>query len=838
MSRNKNILGLDIADLGRNVFGGVHMAGKVLASAFGFGGAAQSLENLETKGGLLPAWAKSGGGTEAKPETQIAAVVSPDYVVVMRTGFPQPVLLTAPTSVRTVGGSRFDGNGYQQGEPFGKRFSFGVDKPTQVDVTMKDGRKTSFTDAQRVLFMGGTEAQTKISGIERSAFMSTEYDVLGRRVLGELAAAGDEDAAQALTDVIDDQINVIPATGDDYTVGMASMDRRRAYLKGADILGAMARSTPHLPETKPRATAGVVVKRSPATGRTFTSLHLLPTKKTDHAASIKNARDVGNRAIKVGNTIKASLKTAVHGLGAAAAKPGARASTLQIQKAADAAIKAGNDVLKRANTQDTLVKTLVAKKDTGVRAVQAKLNPKGGGQKIKGELLGHLHEALSADLVNQAYDNFTVGHHHDVVGADWMEIVGNDWMEIVGDDPPPIPDPLNPGYMTDGSPDPSYSGGAVPYSPPTGASPATGTAYGGSSTLPGPPDYGAGPPPTGAPPLQANVDYIPDPGYATDVTVYRGDLPLGAVVYDGSQAIPDKGLGSFTKMIPPGRLPGGAGPDFGDGSGFFVDGSGHWHYWGASFYNDGISVDLRTKDPNDQERASLPTLAQSSINHNWGPLVGNPQGGWTKGLRYNIDKDQWFWFYDKAPTWATAADTQARATKAALDYKAMVTAGAADYAQAVAQDKLDAANAATAAKQQAASDASMAHQQAQDLATAQNQAQIQAQQAQAQQAQLDQQWQAAQTQLQQQRAAMLQQRAQEEQQQSAYLQQHPELYAQMLQPAPMDQGGYPSDQGGFGGGYAPTDQGDQGDGVDWGDSSTMDIPDDATQADLEADLPQ
>lgn len=44
----------DVGDFGKAAFPYIHSAGKGLAGAFGMGGAATALENLETKAGLLP----------------------------------------------------------------------------------------------------------------------------------------------------------------------------------------------------------------------------------------------------------------------------------------------------------------------------------------------------------------------------------------------------------------------------------------------------------------------------------------------------------------------------------------------------------------------------------------------------------------------------------------------------------------------------------------------------------------------------------------------------------------------------------------------------------------
>jgi hypothetical protein len=154
VSELDDLLGLDwgdISDAGKTAFPYIHTAGAGILSAFGGGALVAPIASLEQRGGLLP------------PSTPAIAVAHPDYVVILRKGAPQGDTLSTVDQALVVGGKRFDGNGYQHGEAFGKRFSFGVDGPVRVELVAA-GKKTSHTDVDKIIFCGGSEAQTKVSG--------------------------------------------------------------------------------------------------------------------------------------------------------------------------------------------------------------------------------------------------------------------------------------------------------------------------------------------------------------------------------------------------------------------------------------------------------------------------------------------------------------------------------------------------------------------------------------------------------------------------------------------------------------------------------------------------
>ena len=79
-------------DWWRSAFGGLHLAGKTVATAFGGGKLAEMAEGLETQGGLLPEWAQT-----APAATPSSAAIPPSAAGPMPTA-PQPMPATAPAA--------------------------------------------------------------------------------------------------------------------------------------------------------------------------------------------------------------------------------------------------------------------------------------------------------------------------------------------------------------------------------------------------------------------------------------------------------------------------------------------------------------------------------------------------------------------------------------------------------------------------------------------------------------------------------------------------------------------------------------------------------------------
>lgn len=629
--------------------------------------------------------------------------------------------------------------------------------------------------------------------------------------------------------------NYVASTAISGTERSNSMARN--YLIGVDILGALARITPRV---IPRA--GFVLKTAPATGRKFLSLQVNRNAPHNPKKTIAAARQVAKRAQQSSSKALAAVKklakqTKVHGIGALAitrhVRPGARGPIRKLSPAAlkQEAQKLAANAKTLTGTADKYEKSLaaaIARSRAGQKQAQQVTKIHGDGYTIgTGRFGGHF-----PDLGTHAPDFGThVVGDDDFADAYWTEIVGEAdafdaacmgaacAAELVGGYSPP--DPNHPGWLMDGSPDPAFG---APYGSDSGSSaPADGGGYGASSGdvgVPGPPDYGAGPVPTlqSAAPV-AGLDFAPDPyPNGDDPTFYDcptdDDLPLGAVVFDGSQQPPFQGLGNYTVFF--GMLPGSGPPKGGPNSGYSYHGDDGW--W---LLLQGTQPSFNYSGGKNYDHVDNPNAAMvaESKKNNWGPLMGNPQGGWTHGLRFSPsgpNGPRWFWFFDTAmqvAPWAVQAILQARLNEAIVAYQAAVTAGQTDYVNQQIQDQLDAKTAADQARAQAAQDAQL---------------QLQQQQQDAQEAAFEQQQMQQQAQLQ---LAQQQAELQYAQQQSAidtttdqaaaqYFAAHPELMFSE------DQGG--GDQGG---GYAPPDYGaaDQGGGdvennVDWGTDTRDQIP--------------
>jgi hypothetical protein len=768
MSERKTILGFGASDL----FGGVHTAGKVLLTAFGAGAAVAPLESLEAP--ILPDWAKSGAPSAVKRPDHVVQHAE-CVIVVPRAG--KPTMVLSPDLVGIYGGRRFEGNGYAGPADIGAKFSFGYDAPSAVEVVAQG--KTTKYDAKQVLFCKGVEGTSNIAGepvMAKKGILTTILGVFG----------------------FDDP-------SDNYTVGAAVANA--AGLKtlvptNKYVQGAVAAAGAHLNPIKTGPAAyGFQFKTTPK-GRKFTSLVLNRTGRHDPRKTIRAARAVAQRAQQAGKDTLGRVAKAKNALGKKAVLGApARRQALSIsalEQRAHALITAGQNLAAHVDKYQKVVDNDNAK--AHAKAVQAQRVTR-----IKGD-----------DEITY-FQDICGEYFTDIVGdATWDDIVSADLdlaleaQEVLGLGEP-VPDPLRPGLLTDGSPDPSYGGGYGPAPP----APTTGDGATGATGVPGPPDYGAGTPPAlsggvvtmpdGTTAPAPGVDYMPDPyPNGDDPTFYDcptdADLPLGAVVYDGSQSPPFQGLGNYTVFF--GTLPGSAPPKGGPNSGYSLHDDGWW------LLLQGTQPSVNYSGDRNYDKVANPDSAMQfeSKKNNWGPLMGNPNGGWTHGLRFSPsgpNGPRWFWYFDTAARvapWAVQATLQALLNDAITQYKAAVTAGQTDYVNAQLQDRLNAAAAAQQAQQQAATDAQLYQQSS--IANAQDAIAQQQYQQQLQQAQLEAAKQAQQSQLQQ---STLEQQAQALQLQ--FFQEHPEA---MFVPA--DQGGAGGDDGG---GYgAPGDALDTG-GIDW-----------------------
>lgn len=395
-------------------------------------------------------------------------------------------------------------------------------------------------------------------------------------------------------------------------------------------------------------TAGFVKKAAPVTGRTYLALRVNRAAPHDHQKTIQNARMAGAHAIQTGQRIQATLAravikartAAVHGLVA----PGAKRSIVsravhaaQLQKAASLAIQHGKKALKGADNHQSLITNNAAKVRAGTVTARA---------------VTKLHGLAM----------------------------------VLGIDPAPMPDPTNPGFLTDGSPDPS--GG-----------------YADTSSAAGPPNFGLTPPTAQDAAPVAGVDFMPGPDPAADTQFYDcptdDSLPLGAIIFTGQQQPPFQGLGNYTVFY--GVVPGAAPPKGGPKSGYSLHNDGWWLELMGTQPSQGYSGNHNFDHVDNPDNG----MVFESQKNSWGPLIGNPQG-WTRGLRFSPSGpsgNRWFWYYDQAPPIVQQPILMARQAQMMLEYQASLAAAAAEYAAQMAQEKLDAADAQAVAKQQAAADA-------------------------------------------------------------------------------------------------------------------------------------
>lgn len=471
-----------------------------------------------------------------------------------------------------------------------------------------------------------------------------------------------------------------------------------SYERGLDILGAVVAK----PVAPPRVQ--FFHKPTPA-GNKAISMATNKPKKGDSAGSIRNAKDAGSRAVKVGTNllnaiakgavkppVKASVamaRTAVRGV-VAKAKPHVRLTPAQIKKIAETAVKSGKEVLQHADKHGQVVVADKNRVESGAKAFTAKTTPHGTSIHGEGDdilgALAQIHGAFAASVLG---DDATAAM---VVDASMA--------------------------ATDASMTPTDSAAAL-YTPPVLT------------------------PPNGIPVLVPNVDFVPGPPIETDSTQYTS-LPLGAIYFDGSVSPQKFSIRSFNSYIN-GRQ--------GQQNCFLSSGDADGHWGVAEGGWEGNANDSITANKFGTSASSgAPDINRASVAKGWGPLVGAiEQNSPFHGLRYDSTANKYFWFYDQAPAAFKAPGDNLRLQQAMLDYKAAQTAADADAAAAAAQDQLDADTAKAQTRQdaldaaqlakdsaaQAAQDAITQRQQEQQDAAASRQADVDIKQVQAQ-AEIDQ----------------------------------------------------------------------------------------------------
>lgn len=754
---------MDWSELGKNIFGGVHTAGKVLASAFGAGKLAEQAEQLESP--ILPDWAK--GGAKAKA----VVVTAPDYIVFLRKDAPHADTMKDVLQVVVSGGKRIEGTGYRPGEKPGKTFSFGYEVPAQVGIVVKGGAKTILDNVIKILFLGGVEggeqviggydwraifydpagelyrtlnpsrdyapfvpmqsqtgywgAQRGQAGFAQQRLTASQQQLEALRAIQAARAQSLREQAKFLLndrgyevtqgDIMDKDVAQILGEDDfnedvpgDFIVGDDDLEVaiEDDYTHGIDvIIGATAPTalvsrvgkTTVVPKSVLKSlpqSAGFVKKSTPK-GRQFLSLQLNRDAKNTPKRTLAAVRAVAKRAEQLGKKmfvaakkvgVKPSAKSSVVG----AAK---RLGSVALQAMAAKVIESGKKLHQTADSYAKTIKAMEAKKKAGMAKAQTVT-------KIHGlASLNHVIGDTEISGWDEAADKQFVNASLELVGdIDWGPAYGTpEWEAFVA------------AQNNEGST-------AAPSTPV-------------SSNLPGPPDYGAGQPPTLESVVpQPYVDYQPDPtGGAPDTTFYDcptdGDLPLGAIIFDGSRTPPFRALGSYTAMVgksttdydfavAPGEgvLPGAAPPKGGPGSGFELHLDGWW------LLLQGTQPSVNYSGNRNFDKVANPDSAMvfESKKNNWGPLVGHPSLPEWRGLRFSPsgpNGPRWFWFFDTAPDWAKRLILEARLNDAIVAYKAAVVAGQTDFVNAQIQDQLDAAEAKKLSSEQSKQDAKLAMQQ-------------------------------------------------------------------------------------------------------------------------------
>jgi hypothetical protein len=598
----------------------------------------------------------------------------------------------------------------------------------------------------------------------------------------------------------------VKAGGDNIVTYPSALEvAENDYVYGTYVLGATVDLlAQHRQALRNSRRSGFVFKKTP-NGRLYTSLVTARAPRNSRA-SIANGRDVARRAQALGARFKASLnKVAIHGLVTpprSGTKP--RYTVAQLKKMSDDLAKTGRELErlvekheKRIDAKDASLASRQAKVKAALAKVRhtsltlpPKAKPAAGAVKAPSRtaaLTSAVRLTGDYDVQVLGPDFQILGPHDDdqILGPDFQILGAEDHVEVLGEaaiaeilGAPTDPDPTRPGYLIDGSPDPSYAeGGGEP------ASDGSTDSYASE----GPPSYGMGPAPTKAPDLVEGTDYVKDPYFVAannettpfssvkevDVGVPTQPVPLGAVYFENQKPLPWQGVGSRTRFtrdapadvtarenfaVASGGLArnggwGASGFQLGGGNQSIMDG---WYlYWEG---NQASAPDLRYKRDGQgggiggNYSQSMAERVKRSMAFGWGPLVGNPGGDWTKNLHYDVGADKWFWYRNNAPDWATTADNAERLEKALLDWKTEWTRRKTEYDTQQVNDRLEAQEQERLAKEQAKYDADMERQRERDDAEAARQATL----AEQQQGQFEQQYaqQEAQLELDQQRAML------------------------------------------------------------------------------------
>lgn len=365
-------------------------------------------------------------------------------------------------------------------------------------------------------------------------------------------------------------------------------------------------------------------------------------------------------------------------IGAAAAGTLTPRAKLAVKRHNEALARADKDAkaLARQTLKTKAAVVALAKQLSSQRAVSAKLQGKKRGAartRLRGDA------SLELDLLGQAAQAI-FQEYYDSVGA--------------------APDPANPGYLDDGTPDPAYAAASPRSAPETAAE---------SDSFESP--------------LDSGVELPPPPPMDTFISDMEA---VGGILYDGSKGTPDGYVGSYGLMTRTTDIDSGVPDTLGIDPVFhygFVFGrydadgvekgirwgsnlpSGVWNHvkgrWILGAFREDAFVHKSGGLAQVDAATALTSIRVSNPKGvSYGPLIGNPAMPNFKGMRVD-GSGRMFWLPQEAPDWLTYPLKQAAALTA---QKEKAAAEAAAKAEALQRAK-DAADAAAAQAQQEAANA-------------------------------------------------------------------------------------------------------------------------------------
>ncbi len=440
------------------------------------------------------------------------------------------------------------------------------------------------------------------------------------------------------------------------------------YLAGTDLIGAPA------PKSIKAGAPRVLPGAGGAARRAGLSPHKLVMDKVKTVAS--SVKSVGSKGVSKATGFKpAQLKPAARAkVSAPSAKlsPKQSVATQRFNQANARAAMANQRLASVAKRAVDVANSLEAFRNKYKGTIDKFLKP-GGRTSVQGigALCGDLElDSLVVDTVLGVVPRFYVGDHRKFYVGEYGV-----W--------PQVPDPTNPGFLMDGTPDPG-AGGAGGGTTPTGDGAAPGR----------------------LPPYDPNTDpdLVPMPvrGQPLDLHNLRTPAsapPPDAIWYDWTNNpynTTSSSVGSANRMLE---------PDVRDG--FAFNSKMNWfdaYRSGRSNHDESRGGDMG----NPEGKGGDVAVNKQSAAYGWGPLVGNPQTQFA-GLQMAAN-GQWFWYPENAPTWATqeadrilAAANQkiSEAKRAQIDaYNAQVDADWAATQAAKAKQDAENALAESAAAQQ------------------------------------------------------------------------------------------------------------------------------------------